>query len=172
LHRWLGAVDPGSSSRVAPGDTQRILRALELALTGGTWSRRLAEHGTWAAGIERYPARKFGLDCERESLNCTLAARVERFFDAGLVDEVRALLLDGIPAEANAFKAIGYREVVAAIERGEDPSAVRDEVIRATRRYAKRQRTWFRGEPDVTWLDATRPADELAAEIAARWCEG
>jgi len=171
LHRWLCRLDPGTASRLGPGDSQRIVRAIELGLSGGTWSRRLAEQGTWSDSAERYPTRKFGLDCERETLHARLDARVLGFFERGLVDEVRRLLASGLAPEANAFKAIGYREVIRALAAGDDPALVREQVARNTRRYAKRQRTWFRSEPGVRWLDAAR-GEDLADEIARSWRGG
>ena len=98
-----------------------------------------------------------------------LDARVDRFFEAGLVDEVRMLLARGVPRGCNAFKAIGYREVLNAIERGLDPETVRAEVRRSTRRYAKRQRTWFRSEPNVVWLDADTARETLSEQITELW---
>jgi len=167
LHRWLAGKDPASAARIPPKDTQRIVRALELAMAGvTTWGLALAREGTWDSGAERYAALKVGLALERDPLYERLDARVDRFFDDGLVDEVRALLGMGIPAEANAFKAIGYREVLAALRAGAPPDAVREEVKRNTRRYAKRQRTWFRGEPGVVWLDAAAGSVVTAQRIA------
>jgi tRNA dimethylallyltransferase len=168
LHRWLRHRDPPSAARVPPGDTQRVVRGLEVALAAGpTWGQRLEAGGTWALAGERYEAMKFGLDLPRELLNERLEARVDGFFAAGLVAEVDRLLAEGVPASANAFKAIGYREVVRARAEGRDPEAERDAIVQATRRYAKRQRTWFRSEPDVAWLDASGGLDDLAATIAA-----
>jgi tRNA dimethylallyltransferase len=173
LHRFLSRLDPASAARVATGDTQRIVRALELALAGGgTWSERLGRDGTWSLGRERYTSLKVGLDMDREALVLGLAARVDAFFDAGLVEEVRSLLARGVPESANAFKAIGYREVVAAIRAGEDPDASREGVKVRTRRYAKRQRTWFRGERGITWLDAAEGPERLAPRIVALWLQG
>jgi tRNA dimethylallyltransferase len=170
LHRWLARVDPESARRLTQGDTQRIVRALELALSGGpSWSRRLREEGTWESGVERYDALKIGLDADRELLNRRLDARVDLFFESGLVEEVRGLLAAGVPATANAFKAIGYREVLGALRAGEDPQAVREDVKRNTRRYAKRQRTWFRKEPGVCWLDAMEGSDRLAEKVTGMW---
>jgi tRNA dimethylallyltransferase len=170
LHRRLGRLDPGSAARIPQADTQRIVRALELALAAGpSWSERLASEGTWGRSAERYAALKFGLDLDRDTLAARLAERVDAFLDAGLGDEVRRLLADGVPATANAFKAIGYREVLHAVTEGRDPRAERDAIVTATRRYAKRQRTWFRTEAGLTWLDAARGAGELADEIAANW---
>jgi tRNA dimethylallyltransferase len=173
LHRWLRHRDPLSAARVPPGDTQRVVRGLEVALAAGsTWGQRLEAGGTWALAGERYEAMKFGLDLPRALLNERLEARVDGFFAAGLVAEVDRLLAEGVPASANAFKAIGYREVVRARVERREPEAERDAIVQATRRYAKRQRTWFRSEPDVAWLDASGGLDDLAATIAAAFRRG
>ncbi len=173
LHRWLGGLDPASAARLPSGDRQRILRALEIALLGpGTWSDTLREQGTWAAETERYPSLKVALDLPRERLAQRLDRRVERFFAAGLVREVRALLAAGIPPTANAFKAIGYREVLAALDDDPEHPAVVAAVQRNTRRYAKRQRTWFRKELGVTWLDASDGPGSVAGAIVELWRDG
>lgn len=170
LHRLLLRLDPIAAARILPGDTQRVTRALELALPNGeTWSARLARWGTWGSTAERYPALKFGLDLDRETLAARLAARVQAFFAAGLSGEVERLLASGVPETANAFLAIGYREVMRARLEGGDPEATKDAVVAATRRYAKRQRTWFRREPGLTWLDAALGADALAEIVESAW---
>jgi tRNA dimethylallyltransferase len=170
LHRWLAHLDPASAARVPRGDAQRVIRALELAVGAGpSWSDRLAEGGTWSHDQERYDALKFGLDLDRETLARLLAARVDGFLARGLVEEVDRLLREGVPPSANAFKAIGYREVLAARLASRDPRTARDAIVLATRRYAKRQRTWFRRERGVVWLDASRDPSELAATIVAAW---
>jgi tRNA dimethylallyltransferase len=171
LHRCLRGLDEESANRLPPNDTQRIVRALELALSGETWSARLRREGTWAGCAERYDSLKIGLDMDREVLDRRLRDRVEAFFDAGLVDEVRALLEAGVPREANALKAIGYREVIRALESGADPRDEIEEVIRNTRRYAKRQRTWFRREPGLRWLDLSGGPGEAADRIVDLWRE-
>ena len=111
----------------------------------------------------------FGM--EREAHAGRLDRRVDRFFEAGLEHEIRELLGRGVPRTASAFRAIGYREVLEALDRGEpaDSAELRERVRRNTRRYARRQRTWFRGEPGVSWLDASRPPRSLAEEIARLW---
>lgn len=165
LHRWLRRLDPGSAARLPPRDFQRIVRALEIAIEGGrSWSERLLAEGTWASGAERFDALKIGLDVEARALAGRLDARVDRFFRDGLANEVRRLLEEGVPVTANAFKAIGYREVLRAVLSGADPESAREEVRRNTRRYAKRQRTWFRKEPGIVWLDASGDEGALAAE--------
>jgi tRNA dimethylallyltransferase len=172
LWRLLSSRDPESARRIPPGDRQRVVRALELVFTAeGTWSDRLASEGTWAGQPERYPAMKFGLTVERDVHAKYLAGRVDAFFAEGLVDEVRALLASGVPASANAFKAIGYREVLAALSSGHDPEEAREAIVTATRRYAKRQRTWFAREPGVTWLPASEGEERLVARIVSAWEE-
>jgi tRNA dimethylallyltransferase len=169
LRRWLARRDADSERRIPAGDVQRLVRAIELAHPGGaSWSDRLRREGSWSSGVERYRAVKIGLDIEPERHRALLDARVDRFFEAGLVAEVQGLLERGLPSDANAFKAIGYREVLRAMRLGEDPEGVRDEVRRNTWRYVKRQRTWFRGEPGVTWLAAT-PGASPAARVVELW---
>jgi tRNA dimethylallyltransferase len=170
LHRWLARVDPSSAERVAPADIQRVTRALEIALGGKTtWSERLREGGTWDGRVERYDALKIGLDLAPKRLDDRLDRRVASFFTAGLVREVRELRDSGVPREANAFKAIGYREVLRAVDQGRNPDDAQAEIARNTRRYSRRQRTWFRGEPGLVWLDAADDPGALADRIAALW---
>lgn len=172
LHRRLVGLDPASAARIAPRDRQRVVRAVELALAGGpTWSERLASHGTWARREPRYEAIVAVLDLGRDELSRRLDRRLDGFFARGLVEEVRGLLLAGVPADGNALKAIGYREVADALGRGDDPASpgVRDAVRRATRRYAKRQRTWYRRQRDALRLDASRPLGELVEAVARAW---
>jgi tRNA dimethylallyltransferase len=170
LRGWLRRHDPASERRIPAADVQRLVRAIELASAGGaSWSDRLRERGTWSSGAERYRSLKIGLDLDREQHGERLDVRVDRFFDAGLVEEVHGLLQQGVPRETNAFKAIGYREVLHALDHGKEPEKVRDEVRRNTRRYARRQRTWFRAEPGVVWLDAALEAPILAERIVELW---
>jgi tRNA dimethylallyltransferase len=173
LHRLLGRFDPDTARRVAPADTQRVVRALEVALADGEpLGERIARRGTWGNGRERHAALKIGLDLPREALVTRLAERVARFFESGLIEEVRRLLVEGVPAEANAFKAIGYRETLRALRTGEiDRDALEHEVAVRTRQFAKRQRTWFRGERDVRWFDASEPLATIARNVAALWAE-
>jgi tRNA dimethylallyltransferase len=169
LRRWLARRDPDSAARIAAGDTQRTVRALEMLLSDANWSQRLAASGTWTEGGERFCTLKIGLDMDRDSLGSRLDARVKRFFEAGLVEEVRDLLSRGVPRTANAFKAIGYREVLRAIEEGTPADAVVDEVRRNTRRYSKRQRSWFRKEREVVWLDGRGATAVLLSNVLRLW---
>jgi tRNA dimethylallyltransferase len=170
LHRVLARLDAASAARLDPHDGQRVVRALELALSRGeTWSARLARSGTWSLPGERYRALKFGLDLPRDLLAQRLAARVDAFFEADLPGEVERLLASGVPETANAFKGIGYREILRARAEGCDPNSTREAIAVATRQYAKRQRTWFRGEPGLVWLDAALGLETLTARIVAAW---
>jgi tRNA dimethylallyltransferase len=170
LHRLLARLDAASAARLGPEDAQRIGRALELALSrGDTWSRSLERDGTWARPGERYRALKFALDLPRTVLAERLAARVDRFFAAGLVREVELLLAAGVPPAANAFKGIGYRDVLRALAAELDPQGTRDAVVVATRQYAKRQRIWFRKEAGLTWLDASSGIEPLSERITSAW---
>ena len=170
VHRLLATLDPESAKRVGPEDAQRIVRALELALLSGeTWSATLARSGTWSGGEERYRALKFGLDLDRNVLASRLAARVGAFFEADLEGEVDRLLAQGVPEAANAFKGIGYREILGARRQRRDPADTREAIVVATRQYAKRQRTWFRKEPGLVWIDASLGIDALVATVVGAW---
>lgn len=158
LHRCLRRLDPDSAERIRPGDSQRVQRALELSLTDGpSWSERIAEQGTWSESVERYDTLKVALALGRERLEQRLRERLRRAFEAGWGAEVDRLIADGLPAAANAFKAIGYREILAARRLGLPAASVEEPVFFATRRYAKRQLTWLRREPGLVWLDAESP---------------
>jgi tRNA dimethylallyltransferase len=174
LHRMLGRLDPGAAARLPRNDRQRIVRALEVRLATGRSLTEIVREQPF--GAERYDAIKVGLDRERADLHRRIDTRVDRFYEAGLVAELRGLLASGRPAAANAFKALGYREAAAHV-RGE---RTLEEAIaltrRNTRRYAKRQRTWFRAEPGVAWftIDAdapqpyAAPLEHVGAALAAR----
>jgi len=159
LRRQLAEQDPDTASRLEVGDTQRTLRALEVLLSTG---RGLAE---WQA--EPPPkgsvvdARRFGLSLPREVLYERIEARVRSMLENGWLLEVKGLLDRGLDPRIPAFQAIGYRQLAAHI-RGEVTleKAVED-TVRATRRYAKRQGTWFRRMSDVKWFSMREPNKAL-----------
>jgi tRNA dimethylallyltransferase len=164
LHRILSRLDPAAASRIAERDRPKIIRALEVRLETGT---ALTEH---LSREPRQPLMGFdtiyvGLNPSRAELYRRIDERVRRMFDAGLVDEVRRLLANGIPRSAKAFEAIGYRHVLADL----DSSIDREETIRIiqrdTRRYAKRQMTWFRNQPNVTWFDGPGDDEEIKNKV-------
>ena len=147
----LRAVDPARAEKLAPGDKKRLVRAMEVyVLTGET----ITEHDERsAAAPPRYTALKLALDFrEREKLYERIDRRAAGMFEAGLADEVRALLEGGIPLDGTAMQAIGYKET-AAFLRGEMtlPEAV-ELVQRRSRQYAKRQLTWLRRDDSIRWI--------------------
>jgi tRNA dimethylallyltransferase len=162
LHRELALRDPPTAARLGAGDRQRVLRALEVVVSSGQ------PLSSWIArrpfGARRLAATRIGLTLSRRVLYDRIAVRVCRMREEGLEEEVRRLLESGVHPEAPAFQAIGYRQF-AQVARGlwTAEQAV-TETIRATRRFAKRQQTWFRGERDIVWFDAAVPAS-LADEV-------
>lgn len=152
LRRELAAADPATAARLAPGDTQRVLRALEVAAVSGqplsAWISRQP------FGRQGIAALRVGLTLPRGILYDQIAGRVARMVEEGWVDEVAGLLAQGVDPEVPAFQAIGYRQLVRHLEDEWSLERAVEETIRATRRYAKRQETWFRREPDVAWFSA------------------
>jgi len=160
LHRRLAALDPAAAARVAPRDTVRIVRALEVALaTGVPLSRWQAEHRF----AERpYDALVIGLARPTAELDARIAARANAMVAAGFLDEVSALVARGVVVDA-----VGYREMLACVDGRTDVATAVAATVRATRRFAKRQRTWFRREPDVVWHHPEADVDAIVAATTA-----
>jgi tRNA dimethylallyltransferase len=157
LHRRLAAVDPASAARIHPRDQVRLVRALEVALTGG--GAPSAAPRTWSpAGPPARPVVAFGLTAPRDLLYAALDARVDRMLAAGLLAEVRGLVEAGFDAALPAMQGIGYRHLVPVARTGTGLPAAVATMKRDTRRYAKRQWTWFAREPGLTWIE-TRPGE-------------
>ncbi len=170
--RWLERLDPGAAATLATaGGRQRVLRALEVVLLTG---RPLAWWHRNAPPLEP-PLRPlaFLLELPREALYRRIDERVHRMFEAGWLEEVRALLDGGWTADAPAFSAAGYRHLAAHLRGEMDLAAAIESIQRETRNYARRQITWFRHQlpDDVVRLDATRPVEEAARKVAQRWEE-
>jgi tRNA dimethylallyltransferase len=150
LHAELAKVDPETAARLAPNDFVRVSRALEVhEVSGVPMSRWQAEHGFQKP---RLNARLLGVARERDDLDRRIRSRAEAMFAAGWIDEVRALCEQGYGA-ARAMGSVGYRQVDEALGSGApiDLAALTDAVVRATRVFARRQRTWLRDQP-VEWL--------------------
>lgn len=146
LHARLVEVDPQRAAQLAPNDFVRVSRALEVfELTGRPMSELQAAHGFREP---RYAARLVGVQRERAEQDALIAARVSGMLEAGWAEEVRALAARGF-AESRVMQSVGYRQVYAAVSAGQAPDA--DEIVRATRVFARRQRTWLRDQP-VEWL--------------------
>lgn len=152
LVQELWRLDPATAARLKPGDTQRVLRALEVFLAAGRpLSAFIAEQ---PFGTQRIAAIHVGLTVPRGILYDQIAGRVSRMLEEGWLEEVAGLLRQGLSPDLPAFQAIGYRQLVRhLIGDGSLDEAV-GETIKATRRFAKRQETWFRKESDVTWFSA------------------
>lgn len=166
MHSQLERVDPISAGAIHPHDTMRVVRALEVhAQTGRPLGEMRREH---ALGEDRYPTLFIVLEAAAEVLDPRIDARLEAMVDAGWVEEVRSLR-ERWPADARAFGSVGYREIVAHLEANVPWEQTARDIRTATRRYARRQRTWFGNEPGVSWrtgADAI-PTDEAVARVLA-----
>jgi tRNA dimethylallyltransferase len=151
LHRYLGEVDPAAAARLAANDVVRVTRALEVALLSGE-PEDPARTRSWGRAAPCHPTVTVGLTMERGALYARLDQRVERMLASGLLAEVGALLDAGFAADLPAMQGIGYRHLAPVLAGRARPGEAVAEMKRDTRRYAKRQWTWFAREPDVTWL--------------------
>lgn len=153
LHDMLEAVDPETAARLHLNDVRRVVRALEVyRLTGVPFSKQLQLQTE-----SRFAYRVASLTMDRALLYARIEKRVDQMIGQGLVDEVRGLLDGGVPADCQAMKAIGYKEIVPYI-RGEFTWEETDYLLKLnTRHYAKRQLTWMRREEDVCWVDSLQP---------------
>lgn len=153
LHERLHRLDPVAAGRILPSNGRRVVRALEvIRITGRPFSAALP-----AAGPARYGTVQIGLDADPTVLDARVEARVRRMFAAGLVEEVRELVPQGLPGGRTASRALGYQQVLAALETGQDPATAAAPTAQATRRFVRRQRSWFRRDTRIRWLDADRP---------------
>jgi len=149
LHEELRRVDPESAGRLAPNDTVRVSRALEVfELTGKPQSAWHAEH---SFAEERHRARLLGVFRERDELDRRIAARTAGWLREGWLEEVRALVRDGY-ADARAMGSVGYRQVREHLDGSLPAGELGASIVRATRVFVRRQRTWLREEP-VVWLE-------------------
>lgn len=150
LHRLLARVDPASAAALHARDRLRIVRALEVYFaTGRPISRHRAEGTRPLAGYARLI---LGLDPGREPLARLVAARTRAIVAAGLLEETRRLLADGVPSHGRPLQAIGYRQAVAVLEGRLGLGGLEEAITRATLQYAKRQRTWFRHQAEALWF--------------------
>ncbi|WP_445942234.1 tRNA (adenosine(37)-N6)-dimethylallyltransferase MiaA [Pseudonocardia sp. T1-2H] len=157
LHRRLAEVDPVAAEAVLPSNGRRIVRALEVVeLTGRPFSANLP--GTRPP---RYDAVLLGVDRNTAELDERVALRVDRMLADGLVEETRELVGRGLREGRTASRALGYQQVLAAFD-GEYPlETAAEETVRRTRRFVRRQRSWFRRDRRIHWLDGAEP--ELSA---------
>ena len=162
LHARLTQSDPAAAEKIHPNDRKRIVRAMEVLLRTGVPIS--TQH---AADRERripISAHKFFLNLERQELERRIEARVEDQLAAGLETEVRGLLARGLSHSMNSLRSLGYKEMAAYVlgEIGYEDAV--EAIKKNTRRFAKRQMTWFRAEPDWTWIDVGGKTPEQTAE--------
>jgi tRNA dimethylallyltransferase len=150
LHRTLQRFDRAAAQKIAANDEQKLIRAIEICILA---RKPLSEvHQTGRSPLQGWRALKIGLEPPREALYDRIHARTEEMLSRGWAEEVRGLLAGGLSEDGKPFDFIGYREL-RAVGRGEMTlEAARSAIEQATRRYAKRQLTWFRKEPGVHWL--------------------
>nr|WP_229069309.1 tRNA (adenosine(37)-N6)-dimethylallyltransferase MiaA [Actinoplanes sp. DH11] len=158
LHGELAARDPAAAAKVLPSNGRRIVRALEvIELTGQPFTAALPDPKPV------YDAVQIGVDRDTAELDERIALRVDLMWAAGLVDEVRGLA--GIREGRTASRALGYQQALAQLDGELTEEQAKEDTVRGTRRFVRRQRSWFRRDPAITWLDAAAPtllADALA----------
>jgi len=149
LHRILKRMDPVSAEKIAPGDEQKLIRAVEVCLLA---KKPLSEvHRAGRNPLRGWRPIKTGLSPGREALYQRIHARTDAMLAAGWMEEVRGLLASGLPADAKPFDFIGYRELRTVLNGGMKLEEAKVVIQQATRRYAKRQLTWFRRDPQIHW---------------------
>jgi tRNA dimethylallyltransferase len=151
LHRLVRRVDPDSADRIMPRDRKRLVRALEVYLSTG---RPLTSHfADTRSPIADCEVIAVALKIAADLTALRVAARVERQFAQGIVDEVKGLLASGVPADARPFGGLVYRQVMEQLRGVRDEAATRALIVQENRRYARRQLIWFRKEPNLIWFD-------------------
>jgi tRNA dimethylallyltransferase len=163
LHERLRSMDPGAAARILPSNGRRIVRALEVVeLTGEPFAAALPAPTPYYDDVVQ-----IGVDLDAAALDARIADRVDRMWADGLVAETSSLVSLGLRDGRTASRALGYQQVLAYLD-GALPSeaAARDETVRATRRFVRRQRTWFRRDSRIVWLDGASP-DLVASAVRA-----
>ena len=165
LHRILKRMDPVSAGKIAPGDEQKLIRAVEVCLLA---KKPLSEvHRTGRNPLRGWRAIKIGLSPEREALYQRIHARTDAMLAAGWVIEVRGFVASDLPADAKPFDFIGYRELRAVFSREMKLEEAKAAIQQATRRYAKRQLTWLRRDAQIHWLSGFGQDAEIQQQALA-----
>jgi tRNA dimethylallyltransferase len=162
LFERLRTVDPEAAARIRPDNGRRIVRALEVVeITGRSFTASLPT-------LEYADPHtvQIGVDIDRPTLDVRIEARVDAMFEAGLVEEVRRLLGAGLAEGRTAREAIGYRQVTAYLAGDLTLPEARDKTVQATRRFARRQESWFRKDPRIVWVGWDDP-DRVDRALAA-----
>jgi tRNA dimethylallyltransferase len=158
LHARLVGLDPLAAGRMEPGNRRRVVRALEVTIGSGQ------PFSTFGPGLETYPAisiPQIGIALPPAVVDQRIADRFTAWIEQGFVDEVRALAARPRGISRTARQALGYREVLAHVEQGHDLDGCVTAAVRRTRQFARRQASWFRRDPRITWSDSSAGAAEL-----------
>ena len=162
MHRRLAEVDPQAALAILPSNGRRIVRALEVVeITGRSFTATLPGHESV------YDTVQIGVRLARPELDRRISLRVDRMWEAGLVGEVEALNEVGLRDGRTASRALGYQQVLAQLAGEYDEEEARAETVRATRRFARRQESWFRRDPRVNWLSGGADGDPKGLVSAA-----
>lgn len=162
LHKRLAELDPEAAERIHPNNVRRVVRALESALRGDTISQQ-------GAAESPYDALVFGLNMERSALYERINRRVDLMLEAGLEQEVRRLLEQGVSSECQSMQSIGYRQMVWYLNGSMSYEDAVDKLKQATRNFAKRQVTWYKKMPYINWLELEPEPDYT--DVVERICE-
>jgi len=164
LHRMLARIDRDSARRIQPGDAKRMIRALEVFfLTGRPLTSHFAETASLIADIDMLA---IALRLPAAEISARVTRRVDDQFERGLLDEIRALLRNGVPETARPFGGLVYRQALEHLHGVRGEAETRALIAQENRRYARRQLIWFRKEPNLQWLDG--PGESPATIAAAR----
>jgi len=156
LHERLAGLDPAAAAAILPSNGRRIVRALEVvALTGRPFTAALPSYDAQENAL--YDVVPIGLDLDDETLDRRVDDRVAAMFAAGLIEEVRGLVALGLQDGRTASRALGYQQVLAMLDGECSEAEAAAATATATRRFVRRQRSWFRRDPRIRWLDAAAP---------------
>jgi tRNA dimethylallyltransferase len=162
LHARLTGLDPAAAAAILPSNGRRIVRALEvIELTGRPFT---ASMPTYEQVRPDQKTVQVGLTLPRPELDQRIAARVDRMWQAGFETEVKDLVRHGLRDGKTASRALGYQQLLRHLDGELTLDQAREETIKATRRFARRQESWFRRDPRIRWLDASQPPDTLLPE--------
>ena len=162
LHELLAEKDPVTATNILPGNGRRIVRALEvIELTGEPYRSRLPEP------VEEFPSVRVGLEIDRVSMDARIEQRVDQMLESGLVEEVQELESQGLRNAPTASRAIGYSQVLAHLSGEITRIQMREKIIYATQKFARRQQRWFRQDPRIRWepWDSAQLTDSVLAHF-------
>jgi len=169
LHRRLAELDPEAAARMEPGNARRIVRALEVTIGSGR------PFSSFGPGLGAYPPTRFrlaGVWLPRDVVNARIERRYRRQLADGFLDEVRRLACRPEGLSRTARQALGYRELLAAVEGNTTVGEAVEQAVRRTRQFARRQRAWFRRDPRITWLGAAEKPLAVLPALLGDWAAG